>query len=156
MKGSVSMATRRHLLGCPLGRFGSRLQGRLALGWMAAALLAGPAFAQAPASPPAPAAGQAAQPAQAPSNQWQELTPMVVERVFRGPLRDTLVQRLRDPVDGATCFIFLPMSAGVTGQGQFLVYGPNTIGSISCFAPAQVIQLQPLAPPPPPPPARSR
>ncbi len=86
---------------------------------------------------------------------------MVVERVFRGPLRDTVVQRLRDPVDGSTCFIYLPMSAAVAAQGQFLVYGPNAIGSVSCFGPAHVIQLQQVAPPaaaaaPPPPSGRQR
>lgn len=141
----------------------------LALGWLAGATAAlpgwtSPARAQAPAAAPAagapPAGGQAAQPAQAPSNGWQELQPMLVERVFRGPLRDTVIQRLRDPVDGTTCFLYLPMSAAVAAQGQFLVYGPNTIGSVSCFAPGQVIQLQ-VPPPaaaasPPAPPARGR
>lgn len=67
---------------------------------------------------------------------------MVLERVFRGPLQDTLVQRWRDPNDGAVCFVYLPISAAAAGQGPYLIYGPNTIGSISCFAPAQIIQLQ--------------
>lgn len=70
---------------------------------------------------------------------------MVLERVFRGPLRDTLVQRWRDPVDGAICFVYLPISASAAGQGAYLLYGPNTIGSISCTTPAQVIQLQGIA-----------
>lgn len=114
-----------------------------ALFFLAAAGTGGTAWGQAPAPAAAPPPGGDARPAaEAPSSQWQELRPFVVERVFRGPLRDTLVQRLRDPVDGSTCFIYLPMSAAVAAQGQFLVYGPNAIGSISCFGPAHVIQLQ--------------
>lgn len=97
-----------------------------------------------PQQPP-PAAEPAArppQPAGATPPRWDSFAPMVLERVFRGPLQDTLVQRWRDPNDGAVCFVYLPISASAAGQGPYLIYGPNTIGSISCFAPAQIIQLQ--------------
>ncbi|NKC33402.1 hypothetical protein [Falsiroseomonas selenitidurans] len=133
----------------------------LVLGALLSGLAGAPALAQrngaapappAPATQPAPAApATPAQPGAAPRG-WETFTPMVLERVFRGPLRDTLVQRWRDPVDGAICFIYLPISAAAAGQGPYLIYGPNTIGSISCVAPMQVIQLQGVAPSPPPPP----
>jgi len=112
------------------------------------------------AQQPQPAAEPAArppQPAGATPPRWDSFAPMVLERVFRGPLQDTLVQRWRDPNDGAVCFVYLPISASAAGQGPYLIYGPNTIGSISCFAPAQVIQLQSAgataAPSPPQPPS---
>jgi hypothetical protein len=49
-------------------------------------------------------------------------------------LRDTLVQRWRDPIDGTICYIYLPIlvqhGAGPNGLVQ---YGANGIGSISCL-----------------------
>lgn len=104
----------------------------------------GPASQPGPQQPPPGAEPTTAppQPAGATPRRWDSFAPMVLERVFRGPLQDTLVQRWRDPNDGAVCFVYLPISASVAGQGPYLIYGPNTIGSISCFAPAQVIQLQ--------------
>jgi hypothetical protein len=123
---------------------------------LAAVALASPVSAQRPASAqPAQAQQQGAggaqpqpqqqvqqqQPAEA-APRWDGLPPMVLERVFRGPLRDTVVQRWRDPVDNSVCFIYLPMRAAIAGQGEQLVYGANTIGSLSCFSPGQVLQLQ--------------
>lgn len=61
---------------------------------------------------------------------------MELERQFAGPLQDTIVQRWRDPVDGTTCYIYLPVTAEhspPTASG-FVQYGANTIGSLSCFA----------------------
>ena len=60
---------------------------------------------------------------------------MQLERQFSGPLQDTIIQRWRDPVDGTTCYIYLPIMAQhsplmTTG---FVQYGANTIGSISCM-----------------------
>jgi hypothetical protein len=66
--------------------------------------------------------------------QWQNMPRMEIERQFAGPLRDTIIQRLRDPQDGTVCYIYLPITAPhtmPTGDG-FVQYGPNTIGSISC------------------------
>ena len=65
---------------------------------------------------------------------------MVLERQFSGPLQDTVIQRLRDPVDGTVCYLYLPISAphSPTTANGFVQYGPNTIGSIHC---------QPAAPP---------
>jgi hypothetical protein len=68
--------------------------------------------------------------------EWEKQPRMQLEAQFAGPLRDTIIQRLRDPVDGSVCYIYLPMTAPHTppsAQG-FVQYGPNTIGSISCTA----------------------
>jgi hypothetical protein len=68
--------------------------------------------------------------------EWDKLPRMQLERQFAGPLRDTLIQRWRDPADGSVCYIYLPITAPHTppsGPG-FVQYGPNTIGSISCTA----------------------
>jgi len=60
---------------------------------------------------------------------------MELERQFAGPLQDTVIQRLRDPVDGTICYLYLPISAphsppAATG---FVQYGPNIIGTINCL-----------------------
>ena len=60
---------------------------------------------------------------------------MVLERQYAGPLEDTVIQRLRDPVDGTICYLYLPISAphSPTTATGFVQYGPNTIGSIDCM-----------------------
>ena len=71
---------------------------------------------------------------------------MQIERQFAGPLRDTIIQRLRDPVDGTVCYVYLPITAPhtVPGESGFVQYGPNVIGTMTCMAP-------PAAPPAPAP-----
>lgn len=71
-----------------------------------------------------------------PQSTWDTLPRMQLERQFAGPLRDTVVQRWRDPTDGTTCYIYLPISAQhspPTPPAGFVSYGSNSIGSISCF-----------------------
>lgn len=65
---------------------------------------------------------------------WQRAPRMVLERQFAGPLTDTLIQRLRDPIDGSICYLYLPISASHTPKTDtgYVQYGPNTIGTISC------------------------
>jgi hypothetical protein len=92
------------------------------------------------------------QPAQAPPQQfqqsaeWAKLPKMVLERQFAGPLQDTVIQRLRDPVDGTVCYLYLPISAphSPTTANGFVQYGSNTIGSINCV-PGPVVA--PASPP---------
>lgn len=69
------------------------------------------------------------------SPQWQQLPRMTIERQFAGPLQDTVIQRLRDPVDGTICYVYLPISAPHTPTTTtgFVEYGPNAIGSINCM-----------------------
>ena len=125
---------------------------------VAAVFAASPVQGQpAPARPtPAPAVPPAAIPApQQPVSEWESFPTMLLEKIYRGPLRDTIVQRWRDPVDGTVCFLYLPISAPMTPapSGQaYLQYGPNQIGSISCVHPTQVLQLW-QGPTPPPVPA---
>jgi len=82
--------------------------------------------------PPPPAASQEQQAPQGMT--WAQLPRMELERQFAGPLQDTIIQRWRDPVDGTTCYIYLPITAqhSTPGQSGFVQYGSNVIGSISC------------------------
>jgi hypothetical protein len=96
----------------------------------------------------------AQQPAQAPpqqfqqSGEWDKLPKMILERQFAGPLQDTVIQRLRDPVDGTVCYLYLPISAphSPTTANGFVQYGSNTIGSINCVpGPTAPATLAPAA-----------
>ena len=95
-------------------RFASRLRAGIAAG--ATLLLASPALAQ--------------------GVKWDTIPTMQLERLYRGPLRDTIVQRWRDPADGTVCYMFIPINAPHTPPNDtgYVQYGPNTIGSISCVA----------------------
>ena len=95
----------------------------IAAAWPCATL----AQQQAPAQPPQPQFQQSAE--------WAKLPKMILERQFAGPLQDTVIQRLRDPVDGTVCYVYLPISAphSPTTATGFVQYGPNTIGSINCL-----------------------
>jgi hypothetical protein len=88
----------------------------------------------APAPPPA---------APAPKQEWGSFPTMLLEKIYRGPLRDTIIQRWRDPIDGSVCYVYMPISAPLlppTAEG-YVQYGPNQVGSISCIHPTQVLQL---------------
>ena len=93
--------------------------------------------AQAPrqvAASAAPAGGPAAQPR--PAQQLPQLSYMQLQAQYRGPLQDTVIQRWRDPIDGTTCYIYLPVvvqHSPPTPSGA-VQYGGNTIGTISCLA----------------------
>lgn len=81
---------------------------------------------------------QPQQPAQAQQpapNTWEKMPRMQLERQFAGPLQDTIIQRWRDPGDGTVCYVYLPITAQHTPPttSGFVQYGPNQIGSISCF-----------------------
>jgi len=85
---------------------------------------------------PVPNVPAAAQPA--PTH--PQLPRMQVVAQYGGPLQDTLIQRLRDPVDGTTCYLYLPIAVHHTPPGAetgYVEYGANTVGSISCFAAPQ-------------------
>ena len=88
----------------------------------------------APAPAPAPAA---ILPVAAPPIPTHPPLPrMQVIAQYGGPLQDSLIQRLRDPVDGTTCYLYLPIAVHHTPPGAdtgYVEYGANTIGSISCF-----------------------
>ena len=89
-------------------------------------------------SAPAPAAERApirlaAAPVQSPP-QRPALPRMELQSQYEGPLKDTIIQRWRDPVDGTICYIYLPVLVARAGQADgFVQYGANGIGSMSCF-----------------------
>ena len=67
---------------------------------------------------------------------------MRLEAQFPGPLKDTTIERWRDPVDGSVCYIYLPIAVEhAEGPGGLVQYGAANIGSISCF-PGRSSQLQ--------------
>jgi hypothetical protein len=87
----------------------------------------------------AAALAQQAQP-QAPQQQaltWEKMPRMQLEQQYAGPLKDTVLQRWRDPQSGFTCYVYLPFTVAHTPQsgGGYVQYGPNMIGSISCVQP---------------------
>jgi hypothetical protein len=127
--------------------------GRPALAGLLLTLLAGTAHAQPKpqaAVPPAPTP-----PAAATGSEWNSFPTMLLEKVYKAPLRDTVIQRWRDPIDGSVCFLYIPISTPMLPQPAdgFMQYGPNQIGSISCIHPTQVLQLWQGSESPPPVPA---
>jgi hypothetical protein len=72
--------------------------------------------------------------------QIPQLPHMKLERQFAGPLKDTVIQRWRDPADGTICYLYLPVVVehSTPTPSGFVQYGSNTIGSISCFASVQI------------------
>jgi hypothetical protein len=129
---------------------------------VASLMVAGTANAQPQAAPavPSPAPPTANPPAPlVPEAEWSKFPTMLLEKVYRGPLRDTIVQRWRDPIDGSVCFLYIPISTPLLPQPAegYMQYGPNQIGSISCIHPTQVLQLwQSGSTPPPVPDPRNR
>src|SRR3954449_9529932 len=79
-----------------------------------------------------------APPALAQNAKWDSIPTMQLEGLYRGPLRDTVVQRWRDPIDGTICYLFIPINAPHSPPNEtgYVQYGPNTIGSVSCVGPA--------------------
>jgi hypothetical protein len=80
----------------------------------------------------------AAQPSAKTAAAGQQAAPpishMRLEAQYAGPLRDTLIQRWRDPSDGTICYIYLPIIVQhAAGPANLVQYGSNTIGSISCL-----------------------
>jgi len=97
-----------------------------------AVLLTFPALAQQQRPATAPPQPQAQKPVT-----WEALPRMQLEQLFGGPLKDTVIQRWRDPQTGMVRYIYLPFTVQhtaptATGAVQ---YGANGIGSISCVEP---------------------
>ena len=73
---------------------------------------------------------------------------MLLERVYRGPLKDTVIERFRDPIDGSVCYVYTPISVpNAQSSGGYAQYGANSIGNISCIKPAEIVQLYDTARP---------
>lgn len=75
---------------------------------------------------------------------------MPLEGASRDPLRDTVVQRWRDPRDGRACFADNPIPAPPLPGGRQVQCGPSTIRSVRCMHPARIVRIvQPPTPEPP-------
>ena len=84
--------------------------------------------------------------AAAPVPTHPQLPRMQVTAQYGGPLQDTLIQRLRDPVDGTICYLYLPIAVHHTPPGAetgYVEYGANTVGSISCFSQPPINSARP-------------
>jgi hypothetical protein len=86
--------------------------------------------------PSAPGGTQLAANGQAPAQAQQapQIGHMQLQAQYMGPLRDTVIQRWRDPADGTTCYIYLPVIVQhAPGPNNLVTYGGNNIGNISCL-----------------------
>lgn len=69
------------------------------------------------------------------SNPSAAIQNMALEAQFKGPLKDTIIQRWQDPNTGTVCYVYLPVivqHSPPTPTG-YVQYGANGIGSISCL-----------------------
>ena len=84
-----------------------------------------------------PPAQQTQQPAATPQVIWEKMPRMQLQQEYAGPLKDTTVQRYRDPETNLICYIYLPFTAAHSAPTatSYVQYGPNVIGSISCASP---------------------
>jgi hypothetical protein len=92
---------------------------------------------------------------------WEQMQRMTLEAEFAGPLKDTTIQRWYDPSTDAVCYTYLPFTAqhSAPSPSGYVMYGPNTIGTISCLpgrflgttaAPPKAAAAAPKAKAPPP------
>ncbi len=106
------------------------------------ASFAATAFAQPAPKAPATPVQQPPQQMAPPEPQWDSFPTMLLEKIYRGPLKDTVIQRWRDPVDGTVCYIYLPISVPLLPGAQgYAQYGGSGIGNISCIHQSQVVQM---------------
>jgi hypothetical protein len=61
---------------------------------------------------------------------------LALSRQFAGPLAETAIQRFIDPETGVVCYLYTPYFVPNTrNEGGQVVYGANSIGTISCVSP---------------------
>jgi hypothetical protein len=123
-----------------------------------AALALLPSVALAQAQKPAQQAQQQApqaqpqpqQPAQPQPVLWERMPRMQLEAEYAGPMKDTTIQRWRDPGGEAVCYLYIPFTAqhSPPQANGYVIYGSNTIGSISCvYARPAAVAAAPAKPP---------
>lgn len=81
---------------------------------------------------------------------WERMPHMQLEAEYAGPMKDTTIQRWRDPGLNVVCYLYLPFTAQhspPTATG-YVLYGPNTIGSISCVPVLASAPPKPTSPAP--------
>jgi hypothetical protein len=81
---------------------------------------------------------------------------MQLEQQFAGPLKDTAIQRWRDPQSNVLCYVYLPFTAphSPPTANSYVQYGSNIIGAISCLESAKPAPAAAAARPPSPAPKR--
>ena len=91
------------------------------------------------AAEPLPNAGKKQESTPKPSQSNTE--EMYLDQQFKGPFADTLIQRWVDKVNGNICYIYIPVIVpnlppppDRRAEQQLKVYGPNSIGALSCVA----------------------
>ncbi|HEY7299489.1 MAG TPA: hypothetical protein VH684_16405 [Xanthobacteraceae bacterium] len=101
----------------------------------AIAITATAAFPQGPRQAQQAPPPQQQQQAQQPPVIWENMPRMTLEAEFAGPLKDTTIQRWFDPAADVVCYIYLPFTAqhSAPTPSGYVVYGGNTIGTISCL-----------------------
>ncbi len=115
-----------------------------------------PALSQPPQTQ-APEAQQAVPP---PAVTWERIPHMQLEAEYAGPLKDTAIQRWRDPSSDVVCYLYIPFTAQHSPPmaNGYVQYGANSIGNISCLpsrpvaaaAPPKPVSPNPVARPGPP------
>ena len=70
-----------------------------------------------------------------PSSRSQQVRQWELQAQYTGPLQNTVVQRWRDPDNGAICYVYLPVIVQHSKplDNGLVYYGANGIGSISCL-----------------------
>jgi hypothetical protein len=98
-------------------------------------VLRAPAGMKAAATRTAPAKAAPAKPADTNGGGAKPLRYMDLQEQFAGPLKDTIIQRWRDPHTNTTCYVYLPVIVQHSPPlpNGMVQYGANNIGSISCF-----------------------
>jgi hypothetical protein len=93
-------------------------------------------------------AQQTQQPAAPPPVIWEKMPRMLLQQEYAGPLKDTTIQRWRDPETNLICYVYLPFTVAHTAPTatSYVQYGPNVIGSISCVSPPVEAAARPTAP----------
>jgi hypothetical protein len=103
---------------------------------------------------------QQSQPQQSPPPvTWERMPRMQLEAEYGGPMKDTAIQRWRDPTADVICYLYIPFTAQHSPPTQtgYVQYGSNIIGSISCLpAPSAGALAKPAKPPGPAPVAKAK
>jgi hypothetical protein len=97
-----------------------------------------------------PPAQQAQQPPAQEAQQpivWEKMPRMALQQMYAGPLKDTIIQRWRDPETNLICYVYLPITAAhsAPAANSYVQYGPNVIGSISCLSAPAAAPARPAA-----------
>ena len=66
---------------------------------------------------------------------WEQMQRMELEAVYAGPMKDTTIQRWRDPSLNVVCYLYVPFTAqhSLPTDTGYVQYGANNIGTISCL-----------------------